>query len=261
MVIFELTRPGLSLVGNEQESVFMMQTLLSHLETAFFEANIALNLFDAASIRQLTSNKRSNEQWEKDRERRSEIELLVRKEMNLQPYDRHEDIRFEVDVRFKREKWAQGDLPWELKHTEIFVHAKSFLYAMDTMYKLLGVLSNEEGAPKQLQELHKQIEVEFPDLKGVRNSTQHLEDRARGLDDSRPPKKIKFKAVENEFFYSPEGALMINNILNTKFGTTMAKGRYGEVDVCFESLAKINVIIQSALNAFEWTGPRCHLPN
>lgn len=40
----------------------------------------------------------------------------------------------------------------------------------------------------------------------------------------------------------------------------MADGHYGEVDISKESMVKLQFIIQEAFNAFEWIGPKQHLP-
>lgn len=40
----------------------------------------------------------------------------------------------------------------------------------------------------------------------------------------------------------------------------MADGHFGEVDVSPESMEKLKSIIQKTFNAFEWEGPKQHLP-
>ncbi|MXF14398.1 hypothetical protein FQ010_27010, partial [Escherichia coli] len=86
---------------------------------------------------------------------------------------------------------------------------------------------------------HDQIGKDFPDLRGVRNSTQHREDRARGLGVGREPKPLNLQPISNTFINAPQGALILNNLNGTKFGSTMSDGHYGEVDISPESLSKM----------------------
>ncbi|MPW18985.1 hypothetical protein GCT13_19300 [Paraburkholderia sp. CNPSo 3157] len=115
-----------------------------------------------------------------DAKRRSEIHCTVENEFDgASIHQRWDEIAFESEVRFKREKWSNGAVPREFEHGLPFIYARAFLYALDAFDKILGVLAKEDNVPEQVASLHVKMAAEFPHLRGVRNTAQHLEDRAR----------------------------------------------------------------------------------
>lgn len=261
MFIFELVKPGSHIKLEDRELAWKFEGLLRHLETAFYDANISLNFFEHERNSRSNSAGFSQQQWANDFQKRQILEQQVRKEFGFQPYENQEEVRLEAEIRLKREKWAGGSIPLNHQHQFIFLHAKSFLYAMDTIDKFLKAISEEPGCPPKIRELHAQIAKGFPDLRAVRNSAQHLEDRARGLGAGRERKPLVLKPLDNGFINAPQGALMLNNLFGTKFGCTMADGHYGEVDISAESLSKLQLVVQDVFNSFEWEGPKQHLPH
>lgn len=203
----------------------------------------------------------SRQLWEQDAKRRSEIQRQIEHErIGSESAKDWLGIALEADLLLKREAWANGRRPREFAHQLPFVYAKAFLYALDVFDKFLGVLAKETGAmPTEVVTLHAQMAIEFPDLREVRNSTQHMEDRARGL--GRGGKLLNLQPVDNEAIRAPSGALILNNLIGSRYGSTMADGHYGEVDVTPESMQRLQNILQSVLNAFNWTGPRQHEPS
>ena len=260
MYVFELVKPGMSINLDEGELAWKFHWLLDQLESAFYDANVSLNLFELERAKVSNLDRFSREQWDKDSQKKQELTQLVRQELGLSLYEFSDELNLEVDARLKREKWQNGELPQVHLHRIIFLHAKSFLYALDTIDKFLKVISDESGSPQGIKLLHTQIANDFPNLRAVRNSTQHLEDRARGLGAGRPPKPLSLQPVDNGSISAPQGALILSSLNGTKFGCTMADGHFGEVDVSPESMGKLQSIIQKTFNAFEWNGPKQHLP-
>lgn len=264
MYIFELVKPGTGINLEDREVAWKFNGLLGQLESAFYDANVSLNLFELefelerARVTRLADY--SLEQREKDALKRQELTHQVRQELGLSLYEFSDELNFEVDARLKREKWQHGEFPQSHRHRIIFLHAKSFLYALDTIDKFLKVMSDESGSPQEIKLLHTQIATDFPNLRGVRNSTQHLEDRARGLGAGRSPQPLSLQPVNNGSIFAHQGALILSSLNGTKFGCTMADGHFGEVDVSPESMEKLKSIIQKTFNAFEWEGPKKHLP-
>lgn len=259
--VFEITTPGTWLDYEDRDWSWRIEGLLRHLQTQFFEANAALNLFVQASSARPTRLDRTL--WERDAQRRSEIRMQIEQERGA-AFSRElwDEIHFETEVRFKREQWSQGRLPREFEHTQPFIYARAFLYALDAFDKFLGVLSREPGVPPEPAALHAQIAVAFPDLRGVRNTAQHLEDRARGLGAGREPKPLDLKPIENQMINAPGGGVLVLNSLNgSKYGSTMADGHYGEVDVSPESMQHLQRILQEVLLSFRWRGSKQHSPS
>lgn len=258
MYILELVKPGDCLGYQDRDLAAKFESLLYHLESAFCDANIALNFF----LLELSNgpSKITSEQYRQELEERKIIHEQVCQEFGDQTHANYDKIRFEVDRRFKIEKWKNGELPKSHQNRIKFMYARSFLYALDTIEKFLKVLSEEEGRPQLIADLHLQLKSDFPDLTGVRNTSHHLEDRARGLDAQKVPQPIKLKPVNADFIVGSQGDLILDNLHGTKYGCTMANGRYGVVDVSLDSLLKVQSIIQNVFDAFEWVGFRHHLP-
>lgn len=259
MFVFEIVVPGTWLDYEDRDWSWEIEGQLRHLQSQFFEANAALNFFvQAQGVRPSFANR---ETWERDSQRRHEIQQIIERERGgLCTRDDWEEVRFEAEVRFKREQWSNGRIPREFEHNVPFLYARAFLYALDGFDKFLGVLSKSKGIPDEVAKLHERMALVFPHLRGVRNSAQHLEDRARSLGPGGKP--LDLKPIENNMVNAPAGGVLMLNCLNGScYGSTMADGHYGEVDVSPESMVKLQEILQEVLQAFKWKGPRQHAPS
>ena len=259
MFVFEIITPGTWLDYEDRDWSWKIQGLLGHLESIFFEANTALNLFVQSQEFRPSRYDRMN--WEHDSQRRSEIRQQVEQELGAAfSRDLWDEMHFQTEVRFKREQWSKGHIPREFEHNQPFIYAQAFLYALDAFDKFLGVLSREAGIPPEIMTLYAQVAEAFPHLRGVRNTAQHLEDRARGLGAGRNPKPMELKPVENQLVKAPGGVLILNSLNGSRYGSTMADGHYGEVDVSPESMQRLQHILHSVLQCFRWRGPKQHSP-
>lgn len=138
---------------------------------------------------------------------------------------------------------------------------RAFLYSLDAFDKFLTVLSCEPEVPDRIADMVKDVATAFPHLRGVRNTAQHLEDRSRGFGAGRNPAPLGLKPVENEMISAPGGALILNSLNGSKYGSTMADGHYGEVDVSRESMQQLQRILHATLESFKWRGPKRHAPS
>lgn len=261
MFVFEIVTPGTWLDYDDREWSWKIQNQLRFLESQFFEANAALNRFiNAQSIRPSFADR---DNWVRDSERRSEIQRALEQERaGLISREHWEDIHFEVDVRLKREKWSNGRVPREFENNLPFIYARAFLYALDAFDKFLGVLAKEAKVPEQVGNFHAQITEEFPHLRGVRNTAQHLEDRTRGLGAGKNPKPLDLKPIANSFINAPGGGVLALSCLNgSRYGSTMSDGHYGEIDVSIESMQRLQKILEGVLQSFKWRGSRQHAPS
>lgn len=260
MYIFEIIKPGTWLDSEDQDWIRNIESLLRSLEGQFFEANLALNMF----LNTISCDQRniSREQWEADSNRKSEIRKEIESKYdNPYKYNNWDEIHFQTEVAFKREQWQAGRIPREFEHNQAFMHARAFLYALDSFDKFLKVLKKTENVPVKIEKIHKEFGDSFPDLRGVRNSSQHMEDRSRGLGGGRNPKPLELKPVDNQLVKADGGALILNSLNGTKYGNTMADGHYGEVDVSPQSMEVLSSIFQETLDSFQWKGQKSHLPS
>jgi hypothetical protein len=260
MFVFEVVTPGTWLENDDRDWAWKIEGQLRSLQSQFFEANAALNLF--ANAQSTRPSFAGPDMWERDSRRRSEIQREIEQESGSDIAAHNwEDMRFEAEVRFKREKWSNGGIPREFEHSLPFLYARAFLYALDAFDKFLGVLAKEPNVPLEVASLHTRMAENFPDLRGVRNTAQHLEDRARGLGAGKNPQPLVLKPITNNFIDAPGGGVLVLNSLNgSKYGSTMSDGHYGEIDVSPESMQLLQAVLLELLALFKWHGPKQHAP-
>lgn len=258
MWVFEVIVPGTWLDYEDRNWSWQVEGLLRHLQSQFFEANTALNLF--LEVQGTRPRIADREQRQRDYQRQYEIQQDVERERGgMGAFDEWDEVRLEAEIRFKREQWSSGRVPRELEHIVPFLHARAFLYALDAFDKFMGVIAEVDGVPTTVPSLHEEMGLAFPHLRGVRNSAQHLEDRARGLGVGGKP--LDLKPVENSMVNASAGGVLMLNCLNgSNYGSTMTDGHYGEVAVSPDSMVKLQKILQSLLSSFKWKGPRQHVP-
>jgi hypothetical protein len=169
MYIVELTYPGTWLDYPDQEWSWEVQHLLKSFESPLAEAAIALSWFEEERTKSRANPNRSD--WEAEGQRRREIEERLASELGVDGFDhaRYDEIRLRAELELKREKWSQGRIPDSYEHRLIFMHAKTFLLALDRIDKLVGVLSRMPNIPSGVSEAKTELEASFPDLRGVRN--------------------------------------------------------------------------------------------
>lgn len=263
MFVFEVIVPGTWLDYEDREWAWKIQNQLDSLQSRFFEANLALNLF--TSTKNARTSLSIKDTWDTDTQRKQEIRNEIEMQLLTQGKSWHEiydEVSLQTDIIFKREKWQQGSPPAEFEHKLVFLYAQAFLYALDGFAKFLAVLSKEDNVPETILDIHRKMLSIFPDLIGVRNTAQHLEDRSRGLGAGKNPKSLDLKPINNGFIYAPNGgALILNGLNGSKYGATKADGYYGEIDVSPDSMVHLQEILHDVLNSFKWNGPKQHKPS
>ncbi|AKT28216.1 hypothetical protein RYA05_25195 [Pseudomonas syringae pv. actinidiae] len=261
MNIFEITVPGMSLDYADRDWCRNVENLLRGLRSEFFKANCALILFD-----QTTQSERDFQtvkaQWQADRTRVSDLVSSTTQDRTFN-YDRdkYQDIYFQAQTIVKREHWAAGELPKEFDYQLPFIYAQTFVYALDSFEKLLGVISKIENIPEEISNLHEEITEVFPHLREVRNSAHHMEDRLRGLGRNNKTMNLKPFDTGPGGIVSLGNGLVLNNLTGSSYGYTMANGSFGDVSITPQSMAVLQDIFTRTLNTFRWTGPKEHCPN
>lgn len=264
MFPFELTYPGhwLDCPGVAQGDVHEAQTVFYVLESHLTDAALALRLFEheRAAIRIVGAGPEPNAFYRRRRELEDERERQLAKD--LSPEDRwaaQNRVRFEVDVELKRERWAAGEIPEAHLRRAIFLYAQAFLFALDGVGNALKALGSAPWVPAAVMTAHDDFYRLLPTLTGVRDTSHHLEDRARGRD--RRGKALALKPVMNNMVNAPGGGVLIIGSLNgNRYGSTMEDGSYGEVEVSAQSLGVAQAAIQTSIDAFHWRPPQHHVP-
>jgi hypothetical protein len=232
--------------------------MLFVLESHLSDAALALRMFEHERRRPITIPR---DQSLYERRRQLEFEREAALPAGLPHEDRrtaYESIRLGVEIELKREGWAAGGIPEAHARRAIFLYAQTFVYALDGIGKTLRVLASMPSTPQPVTDAAEWFDQRFPTLKGVRDSSHHLEDRVRGRD--RRGKPLDLKPVDNAMVRAPGGALILGSLNNNRYGSTTDDGSYGEVEVSGESLDIARSAIQRVLDGFSWTGPKRHVP-
>jgi len=259
MIIFELIKQGNRVNQfDDFDKNFELDDLIGHLLKTFFEANVALNLYLEEKRNRLRYLQNERENWDNDRELKYQLRLKIEQEyLENEPFENGDEINFKTETEFKKHIWGEGRVPFDLKSRLIFIHARIFLFAFDNFEKQFKRLLDDELVPKSLGYLHVKLIENFPDLRQLRNSIHHQEDRIRG---EKYGKKIDLKPMANEVFNVPGGALVNNCLDGDSYCGTLGDGTFGKVDVSVESMNILQSILQEFLDSLNWEGFKEHLP-
>jgi hypothetical protein len=140
------------------------------------------------------------------------------------------------------------------------LHARSFLYALDSIEKSIRVLSRQANTPQAVEDTLQEWTAFFEDVKGIRDTSHHLEDRVRGK--GRTGKGGRQPDIEPQpmsipgHFNSSEGAMIaLESFMGPRrFGSTTADGVYREIEVSEVWLIHAASIVQAVLDAYQWEG-------
>lgn len=259
MYIAELHVEGTWLDTGDEESDHSIGNMLDGLIHAFYEANMSLNLFNEERERLGRISPDDIKRIYRERDLRlKQIIEKIRVKYVPNVYEDMTKMMADAQVMLKKEDWENDKLPQQLEVCKLFIFAKSFLYSIDTLYEILEKLSLMDRVPVPIGEGLKVLQESLPDLRGVRNSAHHMEDRIRGI--GRDKKPMELKPFERPHLKSTNGSLALSYLRGTQFGCTMGDGHYGEVDVSVFTLDIVEIVVQQTLNSFKWKGPKRHLP-
>ncbi len=251
MYIAEFLIPGMGIKNVDENLTKASIELIDCLERLVYEANVALNLFEKVKCEPQSDRLGSGN------ERRVEIyKEIVMKSISdgLSP----EAIRMQVEHIYKNERWATGAVPFHFPRMNALICAKSFVYALDSFEKVLAVLMRLEGAPPDLRNSIQMISEAFPDLRSLRDTSHHIEDRLRKLD--RKGRSIELKESDIGIISSAGGVLVLNTVNGDTYCATLEDGTVGAIDINQESLNKLVAVFERALASFSWIGEPRHCP-
>ncbi|MBU2962080.1 hypothetical protein KO516_14925 [Citreicella sp. C3M06] len=257
MVIIEWTKPGVWLEGFGREDGWRLEGQIGRLEDALIEANVILNMFDRAA-----ESSRTTENIHAEFEVRRQI--LKDVEAELFPggmmcgriseenfHNTYNDRKILVDTEVRRRLWVRGFLPRSFLDKPQFIFAKSFIHALDLFDKFLDDIAKDPSSPQSMKGIHEKFRISFPDLREVRNSLQHAEDRSKG---EHRGKKIDLKEIDMSKV-SIKGTALVGTALDgNRFGATMANGEYGAIDVSAQTVCILKDTLLEVYSVFSWRG-------
>src|SRR5690606_21961775 len=132
-----------------------------------------------------------------------------------------------------------------------FMHDKSFIRGQDRLEWLLAYLKKIPRVPAAAIPIIDSFTSSA--VREVRHSVAHYEDRTRGLGPGNRP--LSLQPIDNGLINAPSGALALENLRGNHFGTTLADGSYGEVEISAKTLEAAVNTIQQVIDCFDWEGP------
>jgi len=140
-----------------------------------------------------------------------------------------------------------------------FIHAHTVLYALDGVEKALHVLARVQGLPGAVAGASGSFKSQLPTVRAVRDSSHHLEDRARGLD--RDGKPLSLKPVTTMGISAPNGGMLgTDNLHGNCLAFTGSDGEYHQVEISAASVAVAQTATQQVIDALPWRGPDRTVP-
>ncbi len=214
MYIAEIIRPGTWLDLANRDVSFEVEGMLHSLEGRVAEAAIALTMFESASL----SRGDPSSEWERNAAICREIDDLLRKEAGEFYYRDFDRFRLESERRVLKRKAELGIVPRSYAHKIPFIHAHTFVYAVDSFGKFLDELSDYEVLPSALKEIRESFNSQLPMVRKIRNSALHIEDRSRRYASLGDKKKGKRMQVD--------GFLGLSNLEGNQLCYTIDDGSY-----------------------------------
>lgn len=251
MEVFEVRYPGVWLEGLPEESRREAEDIISVLTSQLADAAMGLALFEEQRLFE-QQNPVVLDMPEVS-VRGEAVAELVRNMSQEQLASVDPAAVWEaVSLHLRRQEWATGRVPDSYARRLLFIHAHTVLYALDAIGKALNTLVGNTDLPDAVRDARDSYAAALPHLTSIRNSAQHLEDRARGRG---PGKKvIALRPVASRMIDAPQGALIIDSLFDSKLGYTGADGRHVEVEISSASVAIAQTAIQTTIDAFTWRG-------
>lgn len=142
------------------------------------------------------------------------------------------------NVRDYMNRFGRGDeTPYERCLNGIY--AKAFVFALDSIEKLLNRLVAMCNPPKEIKHLHEEYKKLFGHLKHIRDSAIHIEDRGRG-------KTRKQEPLDTHI-------IVLGCFIERRYTFTGEDGRQYEIEISESTLRKAKSIIQEIINSYSWT--------
>jgi hypothetical protein len=243
MHIAEVIYPGTWLDLPDRDLAFELQGMLRSLEDRVAEAAIALTMFETSV--NLRIDPRA--EWERDAQIRREVEDQLRTEVGDIYFRDFDRFRLESERRALRKKADLGIVPQSYSHKLPFIHAHSFVYAVDSFGQFLDELCDYDIVSQAVREARDEFNRRLPMVRKIRNSAMHLEDRSRRYASLQDKKKGKRMDVQ--------GFLGLSNLEGNLLCYTIDDGTYQKMAVSQEPLQVLVETINKVLNAFPWKGP------
>jgi hypothetical protein len=125
-----------------------------------------------------------------------------------------------------------------LKDRVRFLYARAYVYSLDSTRAFVHVLSTQPGIPPAAEAACKAFLQRFGDIREIRNSLQHIEERAE---------------AKGSFGKRLTGPILDLGSLNERrFGITTGSGQRMEVEISEQFLELVRSALVEIIWSFEW---------
>lgn len=261
MRVAEIRYPGAFLTGASPEDNHALMSLLSVVEGHLADAAVALAMFQQAAAEAPRRPFRDEEPGDYEARRALEDELRAQLPPGLSPEQRwaaEGDVYDRAGAALKRRAWEAGRTPAAYARRLPFIHARTFVFALDGIIKALEKVADSPSAPTAAGAACADLKAALPDVVAVRNSAHHVEDRVRGKarDRDLPRQPVHSHGIE-----APGGGVVVvDSLFGNRLAYTTETGHLRDVEVSEATLALAQRAVQATLNAFSWTGPPRTVP-
>jgi hypothetical protein len=118
------------------------------------------------------------------------------------------------------------------------IFAKSFVYCLDSISKHLKKLDGKVGKEAEKNILYEKYKMEFGELKHIRDSSMHMEDRGLGLDRNKKPLKTY--------------VVVTGGFINNDYSFSGNDGKHYQIEISKGKVFKAVEIIQELINSYDW---------
>jgi hypothetical protein len=118
------------------------------------------------------------------------------------------------------------------------VYARSFVFSLDSISKMLKVLGEHPQAPHAVQKPISEYCSMFGKLRHIRDSLAHIEDRGRALTKKGEPLSSK--------------VIILGSFNESRFEFTGNDGNCYGVDISESTLLSAHQILQAVIDAYAW---------
>jgi hypothetical protein len=254
-----------------------VESLCDLLRDAVADAVVSLALFEHAIFKEQeaialshTDRPASPEEWQRyversreewwqhgERKARREEELAAQDPRGPTDPDYREwrrRIGEQAGRALQREEWSEEGGPEAYRRRLPFIHARSFVTALALLQRTLKLLA-EYDLPQDVKEGVRRASEDFaqalPGLKGVRDASEHAEDRLR----FRARRRVIDPApVMKNGIRTAGGNLIVELLDGRNFGSTTESGAYAEVEVSDATTEVARATVQAVHDALPWQG-------
>jgi hypothetical protein len=243
MHVAEIIYPGTRLDLPDRDLAFELEGMLRHLEDRVEEAAIALTMFESSA----SARADPRAEWERDAHIRQEVDNHLRAEVGDACFRDFDRYRLESERRVLRKRAELGVVPRTYAHKVPFIHAHSFVYAVDSFGRFLDEICDYDAIPQGVSETRYEFDSKLPMVRKIRNSAMHLEDRSRRYASSNDKRQGKRMDVQ--------GFLGLSNLEGNFLCYTIDDGTYQKIAIGQDTLQVLVETVNKVLHAFPWKGP------